>query len=226
MEAMDETYGDYSKTLTPDEYERYLVFRQRREQERLAGNLMHRTSDWVGKDPVPAFSERGMHKLLQAAREADARLETRIKKTKPMMTKTTTEMYNTQQLMTKLGVSQPTLNLWKHSGKIPESAVISPGIYKKSVIDDLFAEGALSKTDRVVRKRTTGGNNAANSPRSRTKGKPVHKESNPRTESHQAAEFWQNHAPLAARVLVLPEHSLPLVLECVAAAMKFMSEKQ
>jgi hypothetical protein len=226
MEAMDETCGDYSKTLTPDEYERYLVFRQRREQERLAGNLMHRTSDWVGKDPVPAFSERGMYKLLQAAREADARLETRIKKTKPMMTKTITETYNTQQLMTKLGVSQPTLNLWKRSGKIPENALVSPGTYKKDEIDKLFAEGALSKTERVVKKRTTRGNNAATSPRSRTTGKSAHKESSPRTESHQAAEFWQNHAPLAARVLVLPEHNLSLVLECVTAAMKFISEKQ
>jgi hypothetical protein len=40
------------------------------------------------------------------------------------------------------------------------------------------------------------------------------------------AEFWQSHAPLAARILILPEDILSIVLECVGAAMKFMVEKQ
>jgi len=224
---MDDLYEDFSKTLAPDEYERYLVFRQRRDQERLEGTLMHRASDWVGRDPVPPTGERSMHQLLLAVREADAKFETRNKETKPMTE--TTKTYNTQEMMNKLGVSQPTLNIWKRSGKIPENAVVSPGVYKKPVIDDLFAAGELSKSDQVTKLRERPRNKTTIPTRSRTTGQSLRNETTPRRESYPAshtAEFWQSHASLAARVLVLPENSLPLVLECVNTAMKFMSEKQ
>jgi hypothetical protein len=218
---------DFSETLSSEEYERYLVFRRKREQ---GGRDMYRSKDWVGRDVVP--ESKDMMKTLKKLRVADARLTRRLAE-KAKQTRITKErnetmtmvaVYTTAELAEKLGITTKSVGAFQRTGRIPKTAVVSEGKYKKSNIDELIASGAL----RLPNKPVTSGRKAKSLPIANNKAcatkllttPPVCVETDLQSYS---AEFWQKHESLAARVLTSPEKTRSFVLECIDAVLKFTS---
>jgi len=220
---------DFSETLSPEEYQRYLVFRRKREQ---GGRDMYRSRDWVGRDVVP--ESKDIMRTLEKLREADARLTRRLaeKAKQKRITKVrnetmrTTETYTAAQIAEKLGTTTKSVGAFQRTGKIPKSAVVSEGKYRKTDIDELIANGALHSANKPVKsggkaKSLFTANDRASETKPPTKP-PVCPEIDLET---YASEFWQSHEALAARVLISPEKTRSFVLECVDAVLKFHSAK-
>ena len=223
-------FEDFSETLSPEEYQRYLVFRRKREQ---GGRDMYRSRDWVGRDVVP--ESKDIMRTLEKLREADARLtrrlaekakQKRITNNERNETMKTNETYTTAELAEKLGTTTKSVGAFQRTGKIPKSAVVSEGKYRKSDIDGLIANGAL----RPANKPVTSGGKAKSLPSANDKASEMKPPTKPPVcpeidlESYASA-FWQSHEALAARVLTSPEKTRSFVLECVDAVLKFHSAK-
>ena len=193
---------------------------------------MYRSRDWVGRDVVP--ESKDIMRTLEKLREADARLTRRLaeKAKQKRITKVrnetmrTTETYTAAQIAEKLGTTTKSVGAFQRTGKIPKSAVVSEGKYRKSDIDELIANGALHPANKPVKsgreaKSLFTANDKASETKPPTKP-PVCPEIDLET---YASEFWKSHEALAARVLTSPEKTRSFVLECVDAVLKFHSAK-
>jgi hypothetical protein len=141
-------YEDFSETLTPEQYERYLVFRKQRDGGEVKSAGHYGFKDWVGVDPVPLFDKNTIMRVLKNVREVDKRLREPKTTGVSIMVESKVETYTTEQVLEKLDVSLSTLCRWVHEGKIPKEVIAGRGLYKKSVFDELHASGALSKVVR------------------------------------------------------------------------------
>jgi hypothetical protein len=220
QEIEKQLYTDYSKTLSPEEYERYLVFRKQREHGKVQIN---RSKDWCGVDPEPIRSAN-LRVILEKLREYEVKVDNKLRKQhtkKGTKIMTETDTYTSVQLTEKLGIPIQTLGAWLRYGHIPQNAVISKGIYKKPVIDTLITEGSLpppKRTGNIRKGKNPATSKSTIKAKNRTQNPPIDREPDP--ESY-AEEFWLSHRDLAVRILIMPETTRNIILKCVDEVLRY-----
>jgi hypothetical protein len=206
-----DVFADFSKTLDPNEYQRYLEVRR----QRAAGVPRYKSDEWIGVDPLPTCGMTNRHKILENIRKADAELDRRLHKRIQEGTKVIVKeinvvqesaSYTAMQIAERLGVQPQAIGAWQRRCHIPADAMIARATYKKSVIDEMIANGSLppqkaprTRKAKAVPPKHQAARRAKTERQAKVQQKlPMSRESDAVT---RVSGFWQKHTELASKIL-------------------------